>query len=319
MVKNFGVIGVGGYVAPRHLQAIKDTGNRVVAAVDPNDSVGILDQFSTEVDFFTEFERFDHHIEKLRRESEENWIHYISICSPNYLHNAHCHHALRAGADVICEKPLVIAPWHLNSLQDSERETGKRIYTVLQLRMHPKLLELREQLAQEPPDVVHDVVLTYVTARGNWYFYSWKSIDDKSGGLATNIGFHFFDALIWLFGDVQSQRVYHADKRRMAGFIQLKKARVRWFLSIDAADLPVKPSSPGKTAYRSLIMDGQEIEFTEGFTDLHTRIYREVLEGRGLGIEEVRRSVELAFQIRMAKVTPPDEMTHPAVKRWLDK
>lgn len=307
--------GVAGYIAPRHLKAIRDTGHRLIAAVDPNDSVGVLDQFALDVRFFTEFERFDRHVEKLRRGPEESRVHYVSVCSPNYLHDAHCRLALRIGANAICEKPLVINPWNLDALQELEQETGGRINTVLQLRVHDKLIKLREQIRSERNTKPYEVVLTYITGRGLWYHVSWKGVDQKSGGIATNIGIHFFDLLLWLFGPAAECRLYLSDERRMSGFIELERARVRWFLSVDAADLPF-PVEPGKrSTHRSITIDGQEIEFTEGFTDLHTRVYEEVLAGRGFGIEEVRPSIDLVHRLRTIPVTAPDEFAHPALSR----
>lgn len=307
---NFAVVGVGGYIAPRHLKAIYGTGNRVVAALDPNDSVGILDSYSTDIDFFTEFERFDRHVEKLRRGPAENRIQYITICSPNYLHDAHCRQALRAGADVICEKPLVINPWNLDALQEIEIETGKHINTVLQLRLHTKLLELREHLLSAKLDKKHDVILSYVTVRGKWYFFSWKGNTQKSGGIATNIGIHFFDMLIWLFGSVETSVVYCSETNRMSGFLELERANVRWYLSLDSKDLPSSPHASGSTTYRSITVDGKEIDFTQGFTDLHTRVYEEVLAGNGFGIDSIRPSTELVYSLQQAPIQSYDEMTH---------
>ncbi len=311
MAHNFAVIGVGGYIAPRHLRAIRDTGNNLIAAVDPKDSVGILDQFGFGVRFFTEIERFDRHLEKLRRGPEESRVHYVSVCSPNYLHDAHCRLALRTGADVICEKPLVINPWNLDALSELESETGHRIYNVLQLRVHPELLKLKKSLEESSGDVKREVMLTYITSRGNWYHVSWKGQQDKSGGVATNIGVHFFDLLLWLFGPVEDIRLYHADDSRMSGFIELEHARVRWFLSVDASDLPYPVQPGGKTTYRSITVDGQEIEFSEGFTDLHTQVYRETLAGNGFGIEAARPSIELTYRIRTAPISPLDSLAHP--------
>jgi UDP-N-acetyl-2-amino-2-deoxyglucuronate dehydrogenase len=311
--KNFAIIGVGGYVAPRHLRAIRDTGNWLVAATDPRDSVGILDQFSFDVRFFTEIERFDRHLEKLRRGPEAERVHYVSILSPNYLHDAHCRLALRVGADAICEKPLVINPWNLDQLAAIEAETGRHINTILQLRVHPALLKLKASL-EENTGVQHDVQLTYVTARGPWYQISWKGSDEKSGGVATNIGIHLFDLLLWLFGPAADLRVYHADAQRMSGFIELERARVRWFLSVDRNDLPF-PAEPGKTTtYRSITVDGQEIEFSGGFTDLHTRVYEETLAGRGFSISDARPSIELTYRIRTAPISPCDDLAHPYLK-----
>lgn len=313
MSKNFAIIGVGGYIAPRHLRAIRDTNNRLVAAVDPKDSVGVLDQYSYDVKFFTEIERFDRHLEKLHRGPEEGRIHYVSICSPNYLHDAHCRLALRAGADVICEKPLVINPWNLDALEEIEAETKHRINTILQLRVHPELVKLHDALQKE--NHVHEVDLTYITSRGPWYQVSWKGNHEKSGGVATNIGIHFFDLLMWLFGSVSGLKVYHADTERMSGFIELEKARVRWFLSVDKNDLPESAKSKGKTTYRSITVDGTEVEFSEGFTDLHTRVYEETLAGRGFGIADARPSIALTHDIRTAPIAPMDELVHPFLER----
>lgn len=313
MSKNFAVIGVGGYIAPRHLRAIRDTDNQLVAAVDQKDSVGVLDQYSFDVKFFTEIERFDRHLEKLRRGPDENRVHYVSVCSPNYLHDAHCRLALRVGADVICEKPLVINPWNFDALQELEAETHHRINTVLQLRVHPSLMQLKESLQKEGGQ--HEVDLTYITSRGPWYHVSWKGHEDKSGGIATNIGVHFFDLLLWLFGPTQGIRVYHADDNRMSGFIELERARVRWFLSVDKDDLPVQAKTAGKTTFRSITVDGKEIEFSEGFTDLHTRVYEETLAGRGFGIVDARPSIELTHAIRTAQLSPKDDCIHPFLSR----
>jgi len=313
MSKNFAVIGVGGYIAPRHLRAIRDTGNYLVAAVDPKDSVGVLDQYSFDVKFFTEIERFDRHLEKLRRGPQEGRIHYVSICSPNYLHDSHCRLGLRAGAEVICEKPLVINPWNFDALEELEVETKHHIHTILQLRVHPELIKLRESLQQSSS--MHDVELTYITSRGPWYQVSWKGQHDKSGGVATYIGVHLFDLLLWLFGPVGGIKVYHADDSRMSGFIELEKARVKWFLSVDKNDLPASAKAANKTTYRSITVDGQEIEFSEGFTDLHTRVYEETLAGRGFGIADARPSINLTYAIRTAEISARDELVHPFLKK----
>ncbi|MCP4686044.1 MAG: Gfo/Idh/MocA family oxidoreductase [bacterium] len=315
MSKNFAITGVGGYVAPRHLKAIRDTGNRLVAAVDPNDSVGVLDRYFRNVEFFTEFERFDRHIEKLRRLEPEERIHYVSICSPNYLHDAHVRFALRVGADAICEKPLVLNPWNIDALAELEQESGRRINTILQLRVHPSLVALREKLLKEPAEDKHEVVLTYITGRGNWYLVSWKGHVDRSGGLATNIGIHFFDLLIWLFGPVEANRVHHADSRTTAGYLELERARVKWFMSIDRDCLPPEVSDADQTTYRSITIDGEEIEFSGGFTDLHTEVYRRVLSGGGFGLEDVRPSVSLAHDIREATVKGTGPSAHPFLKK----
>ncbi len=315
MTRNFAITGVGGYIAPRHLRAIHDTGNRLVAAVDPKDSVGVLDSYAFDVRFFTEFERFDRHLEKLHRGPESERVHYLSVCSPNYLHDAHCRLGLRVGADVICEKPIVINPWNLDALAELEHETGRRIFTVLQLRVHPKLIELREKLLAEPRGrPQHDVELTYVTSRGYWYDVSWKGQPEKSGGVPTNIGIHFFDLLVWLFGPSVGHKVHLSDPRRMSGFIELERARVKWFLSVEPKDLPF-PAQPGKkTTFRSITVDGAEVEFSEGFADLHTLVYREILAGRGNGLADARPSVELAYALRTAPVVAPDADAHPRLR-----
>jgi UDP-N-acetyl-2-amino-2-deoxyglucuronate dehydrogenase len=313
MGKKFAIIGVGGYIAPRHLQAIKDTGNVLVAACDPNDSVGILDRYFFDVQFFKEFERFDRHAEKLRRKGTP--IEYVSICSPNYLHDAHMRFALRVGADAICEKPLVLNPWNLDALTELEQESGKKINTILQLRVHPALIELRRQLQQEKTDKKKKIVLTYVTSRGDWYLVSWKGQLDRSGGLATNIGIHFFDLLIWLFGAVQHSEVHLNEPRRTGGFLELERATVKWFLSTDRKDLPGQAVEQNKTTIRSITIDGEEVEFSKGFTDLHTKVYEETLAGRGFGIEDVRPSVSLAHDIRVAVPVGINSNSHPIFRK----
>ncbi|MBP7652750.1 Gfo/Idh/MocA family oxidoreductase [Candidatus Dependentiae bacterium] len=296
MKKNFAIIGVGGYIAPRHLQAIKDTGNNLIAALDKNDSVGILDKYFYDVDFFTEFERFDRHIEKLLLAG--NKIDYVTICSPNYLHDAHIRFALRIGADAICEKPLVLNPWNLDALQQIEKQTGKKIYCILQLRCHPALIELKKKIETSNKKNKYDINLKYITSRGKWYQFSWKGNLEKSGGLTTNIGIHFFDILIWIFGDVKKQEVCYSDEKKSEGYIELENANVKWCLSIDKNDLP---ENCGKPTFRSLKIDGEEIEFSEGFTELHTTVYKEIMNGKGFGIEECRKSIELAYLIRNSK------------------
>jgi UDP-N-acetyl-2-amino-2-deoxyglucuronate dehydrogenase len=298
--RNFALIGAAGYVAPRHMRAIRDTGNRLIAAVDKAESVGILDSFSFDVAFFTEFERFDRHAEKMRRQGEEKRIHYTSICSPNYLHDAHVRFSLRVGATAICEKPLVLTPWNLDALAELEHETGQRVYNILQLRVHPSIVALRDRILQAPVGKKYAIDLTYITSRGIWYFISWKGDINKSGGIATNIGIHFFDMLIWIFGGVQGIEVHHADTRRMAGFLELEKARVRWFLSVGKEDLPAEARMAGKTTYRSITVDGEAFDFSEGFMDLHTEIYREILAGRGFGLDEARPSINLVYELRNA-------------------
>lgn len=314
-MKNFALIGTAGYIAPRHLRAIRDTGNRLVAAVDPHDSVGLLDQFSFDTRFFTEIERFDRHLEKLRRGPEENRVDYVSVCSPNYLHDAHCRLALRVGADVICEKPLVINPWNLELLQELEAETGRKINTVLQLRLLPSLVALRNELRTHGSKQ-RDVILTYITSRGAWYHTSWKGVEEKSGGVATNIGVHLFDLMQWLFGEVGVVKVFLNDPRKMSGFIELENARVKWFLSLDPADLPFVMEPGKKTTFRSITVDGSEIEFSEGFTDLHTEVYRQILAGNGFGIEDARPSIQLTYNIRTAEVTAPGGLAHPYMKKY---
>ncbi len=314
MSKNFAITGVGGYIAPRHLKAIKDTGNRLVAAVDPSDSVGILDRYFSDVKFFTEFERFDRHIDKLRRLDAGQEVQYLTICSPNYLHDAHCRFALRIGADAICEKPLVLNPWNIDALQELERESGKRVWTILQLRVHPALIALREKLLKESKSTKHDVVLTYVTSRGNWYLVSWKGQADRSGGLATNIGIHFFDLLIWLFGPVQESQVHVATGKKTAGYLELEHARVKWFLSIDRDDLPKSSVETGQPTFRSITIDGSEVEFSEGFTELHTEVYKRTLAGEGFGLEDTRPSINLAHDIRIATPTGISGNSHTLLK-----
>lgn len=301
---NFAVIGVGGYIAPRHLNAIQATGNRVVAALDKHDSVGILDRHFPEAAFFTEFERFDRHVEKLRRMGEAARIHYMSICSPNYLHDAHIRFALRVHAHPICEKPLVINPWNVDALEELEKDYGRRIYCVLQLRLHPALITLKERIEKEPRAKRHVIDMTYITSRGRWYFSSWKGDPAKSGGIATNIGIHFFDMLMWIFGEAQHQELHHSDPTRMAGFLRLDRADVRWFLSVNRADLPVQAA--GKPTYRSISVDDREIEFSEKFADLHTLVYRDILSGGGFGICAVRPSINLVHALRGAPVQQAD-------------
>jgi UDP-N-acetyl-2-amino-2-deoxyglucuronate dehydrogenase len=309
---NFAVIGAAGFVAPRHLQAIKDTGNRLVAALDPHDAVGILDRFSFDVRFFTEFERFDRHLEKLRRGPDEGRVDYITICSPNYLHDAHVRLALRIGANVICEKPLVINPWNLDALEELEAESGCRVNTVLQLRLHPSLIALKARLDAEPVSGRRrEVCLTYITTRGRWYDVSWKGSIERSGGVATNIGIHFFDLLLWLFGPVQQLDVHHSEPTRLGGFLELERASVRWFLSTSPADLPFAPEPGGRTTFRSITFDGEEIEFSDGFGNLHTRTYEETLAGRGFTIADARPSIELTYRIRQAPVAVSAERLHP--------
>ncbi len=293
---NFALIGAAGFIAPRHMRAIKDTGHTVLAAYDPNDSVGVIDSYFPQADFFTEFERFDRHLEKLKRSGTP--IHFVSVCSPNYLHDAHIRFGLRLGADVVCEKPLVLNPWNVEALQDMERETGKRIYTILQLRLHPAIIALREQVLASTTPALHDVTLTYITSRGKWYYASWKGDLSKSGGIATNIGIHFYDMLQWVFGSVAENIVHVHTHDRAAGTLLLERARVRWFLSINADTLPEEVKTKGGRTFRSITVDGQELEFSEGFTDLHTLSYRDILEGRGFGLKEAGIAIRTVHEIR---------------------
>lgn len=313
MPRNFAITGVAGYIAPRHLKAIKETGHQVVAAVDPHDAVGILDQFSFDTRFFSEIERFDRHLEKLRRGPESGRVHYVSICSPNYLHDAHVRLALRVGADAICEKPLVINPWNLDALEEIERETGRRVYTILQLRVHPDLLALKSALDQGRR---HQVVLTYITGRGSWYGVSWKGREDRSGGVATNIGIHFFDLLLWLFGPVRDIFVHAKSETKGAGLLVLERADVQWYLSTDIGDLPDSARSQQRTTYRSITVDGDEVEFSGGFTNLHTVVYERILNGQGHGIADARPAIELAYRIRQTPLSACGySTTHPFVRR----
>ncbi len=314
---NFALIGAAGYIAPRHLKAIKDTGNQLLAAFDPNDSVGIIDSYYPEADFFTEFERFDRHVEKLRRKGAG--VDYVSICSPNYLHDAHIRFGLRNNADVICEKPLVLNPWNVDALLENEEESGKHVYTILQLRLHPALLELKSQIENGKQDKIYDLDLSYITSRGNWYYTSWKGEMAKSGGIATNIGIHFFDMLIWLFGPVQRSIVHLHTHDRAAGYLDLQRARVRWFLSINAETLPAPVRESGKRTYRSLTMDGQEIEFSDGFTDLHTTSYRDIIAGNGFGLQDAAPAIELAHNIRNASPAGLQGDYHPLASQPFSK
>lgn len=295
-MKNFALIGAGGYIAPRHMKAIKDTGNNLLAALDKHDSVGILDSYFPDADFFTEFERFDRHIEKLKRQG----IHtdYVSVCSPNYLHDSHIRFGLRVGADVICEKPLVLNPWNVDALMEIEKETGQNVYTILQLRLHPAIIALREKIRSNSSAERYSIKLTYITSRGHWYHTSWKGDIQKSGGIATNIGVHFFDMLMWIFGDVTDSTVTRQTSDSAAGQLKLEKADVDWFLSIDAGTLPDEAKAAGKRTFRSLTINGEGFEFSDGFTELHTVSYEEILKGKGFRLEEVKRSINLVHNIR---------------------
>ena len=310
MKKNFGITGIAGYIAPRHLRAIHDVGGDLVAALDPHDAVGVLDQYFPNARFFTEFERFDRHLEKLRRLGPGNKIDYLSICSPNYLHDAHIRAALRVGADAICEKPLVLNPWNLDALEQLEKETDQKVYTLLQLRSHPSILEIKKKY--QDTSKRHQITLTYVTSRGQWYLTSWKGQNDKSGGLATNIGIHFFDMLIWIFGGVQKGEIHYSSSTVMSGSLELKNADVTWFLSIDPQYLPKSALDKNKKTFRSITVDNHELEFSEGFTDLHTLVYKDILAGGGPRISHARPSIELVHQLRNAKAVQSSHM-HPFI------
>jgi|SRR5690554_6277982 len=313
-MKNFALIGAAGYIAPRHMIAIKETGNTLVAALDKNDSVGIMDSHFPEAAFFTEFERFDRHIDKLNRMNHGNKVDYVSICSPNYLHDSHMRFALRAGAHAICEKPLVLNPWNIDGLLEIEKDTGKQVSTILQLRLHPAIIALKEKVANSNPDHKFDVDLTYITSRGNWYLQSWKGDDNKSGGIATNIGVHFYDMLHYVFGALKENKVHYTSATKAAGYLEYEKARVRWFLSVDINDVPEELRAQGQRTYRSITADGESIEFSGGFTDLHTVSYQEILAGRGFGLEENRVAIETVAAIRTAQLSPLTGDYHPFVK-----
>jgi len=315
MSNNFALIGAAGYIAPRHMEAIRATGNRLVAALDPSDSVGIIDRFFPQADFFTEFERFDRHIEKLRRGRSGKIIDYVSICSPNYLHDAHIRFALRSGAAAICEKPLVLNPWNIDALAEIERESDRKINTILQLRLHPAIVELKRSIGRSDDAAKHDVDLTYVTSRGNWYIRSWKGQAEKSGGIATNIGVHFFDMLHHVFGSLQDNRVHLAEPTRAAGFLEYEKARVRWFLSVQHSDLPGRAVQNAQRTFRSITVDGQELEFSGGFSDLHTRSYQEILSGNGFDLETNRVAIETVAAIRTMASSGKVGDYHPMLKR----
>ncbi|MDX9928495.1 MAG: Gfo/Idh/MocA family oxidoreductase [Bacteroidales bacterium] len=312
--RNFGLIGVAGYIAVRHLRAIKETGNLLLASLDRFDSVGIIDSFFPESDFFVEFERYDRHFEKLKRNGIK--VDYVSICSPNYLHDAHIRFSLRHKADAICEKPVVLNPWNIDALQEIEKETGRRVYTILQLRHHPEIIKLRERILKSPRDKVYNIDLTYITGRGNWYYISWKGDIQKSGGVATNIGVHFFDMLGWIFGKTVLNRVHMLEHNKAAGYMELDNARIRWFLSLDLNDLPQPEKEAGKRTYRSVSVDGEEFEFSDGFTELHTITYREILSGRGYGLEDSRQSVETVYAIRNSRPSPIKGEYHPFIKKF---
>ncbi len=298
-MKNFALIGAGGYIAPRHMKAVKDTGNNLLAALDKHDSVGILDSYFPEADFFTEFERFDRYLEKVKRLGVKT--DYVAVCSPNYLHDAHIRFGLRIGADVICEKPVVLNPWNIDALLEIEKETGKKIYTILQLRLHPAIIALKEKIAAAPADKKYDINLQYITSRGHWYHTSWKGDIQKSGGIATNIGVHFFDMLMWIFGEVKENNVIQHNADSASGNLVLQKANVNWMLSIDGNALPADIKAAGKRTYRILSIDSMTFEFSEGFTELHTKSYEEIIAGNGFGIGETKAAIQLVHDIRNAK------------------
>jgi UDP-N-acetyl-2-amino-2-deoxyglucuronate dehydrogenase len=310
--KNFGLIGVAGYIAVRHLKAIKDTGNNLLASLDRFDSVGTIDSYFPNSDFFVEFERFDRHFDKLKRTGTK--IDFVSICSPNYLHDSHIRFALRHGTDAICEKPIVLNPWNIDALQEIENETGRNISTVLQSRLHPRIIELKNKISNGPKNKIYDIDLRYITSRGNWYFFSWKGDVQKSGGVATNIGIHFFDMLSWIFGSAKKNVVHMALPNKAAGYLELENARVRWFLSIDSGDLPPESINKSQKTFRSISVDGEEIEYSDGFTDLHTQTYKEILAGRGFGLKDARQSVEIAYVIRNSKPLGLTGDYHPILK-----
>lgn len=312
---NFALIGAAGYIAPRHLRAIKETGGQLVAAFDPSDSVGIMDSHFPDARFFTQFERFDRHLDERRRRGAAT--DFVSICSPNYLHDAHVRFALRGGSDAICEKPLVLNPHDIDGLEDMEKRTGRRVHTILQLRLHPAIISLKEQIAGDRSNRLHDVDLTYITSRGQWYFESWKGDEAKSGGLATNIGVHFYDMLSFVFGPLKRNIVHHRAMDCASGHLEYERARVRWFLSINVRDVPESVAAQQRT-YRSITVDGKEMEFSEGFTDLHTQSYREILAGRGFPLADVRPSIETVAQIRTAPIELDKGESHPFVARVRD-
>ena len=311
-MNRFALMGVAGFIAPRHLKAIKETGNQLTTAFDKFDSVGVMDSFFPDADFFTEFERFDRHVDKLRRSGKP--VDYVSVCSPNYLHDAHIRFGLRSGANVICEKPLVLNPWNIDGLAEMEAETGKQVYNILQLRLHPAIVALKERIDNGPPHKIYDLDLAYITSRGKWYGISWKSDTAKSGGIATNIGVHFFDMLTWIFGPVKQNLVHTREDNKAAGYLELAKARVRWFLSTDYRTLPEPMKLADKQTYRSLQLEGEEIEFSDGFTDLHTKSYEQILAGKGFGLAEAYPSIEIVNHIRNTGLTSINGDYHPLVK-----
>lgn len=312
--KNFAIVGVGGYIAPRHIQAIKHTNNNLVAALDKSDSVGIMDSCFPEAHFFTEFERFDRHIEKLKRRKNIQ-LDYVSICTPNYLHDAHIRMALRRGSHAICEKPIVINPWNIDALVEIEKESRTKVNTILQLRLHPSIIELKKKIEESPKDKIHDIDLTYLTSRGNWYHSSWKGDIAKSGGIATNIGVHFYDMLSWIFGKVTYNKVHLRNDKSASGYLEFEKARVRWFLSIDYDNIPEYIKVLGQRTYRSIQIDGEEIEFSSGFTELHNKSYEAILKGEGFGLLDSKQSIEIVHDIRNAEIAQLVGDFHPFLKQ----
>lgn len=311
-MKNFAIIGVGGYVAPRHLKAIKDTGNNLVSAYDKSDSVGILDSYFPQASFFTEQELFDRHNTRLQEKGIK--LDYVSVCTPNYLHDAHTRYGLRLGSDVICEKPVVLNPWNIDALEKVEEETGHKAYTILQLRLHDSITALKKKVDEGPKDKIYDIDLTYITSRGYWYYTSWKGNVNKSGGVATNIGIHFYDMLSWIFGPVKSNIVHLASHDRVAGYLELERARVRYFLSINADTLPEEAVKIGKRTFRAITIDGEQFEFSEGFTELHTLSYQKILAGEGFRISEARNCIQIVYDIRNMKPIGLKGDYHPFAK-----
>ncbi len=296
--QNFAIIGIGGYIAVRHLRAVKETGNNLLASLDPCDSVGIIDSYFPESNFFVEFERFDRHVDKLRRNGTQ--VNYVSICSPNYLHDSHIRFALRSGAHAICEKPLVLNPWNVDALGEIEKEFGFQIYNIFQLRLHPSIIALKKKIEEGPKDKIYDIELTYITSRGKWYYISWKGNIEKSGGIATNIGVHFFDMLIWIFGNVKKNVVHKLEKDKASGYLDLERARIKWYLSLDFNDIPENIKKTGGSTYRSITIDREEIEFSGGFTDLHTESYKYILGGKGFHLNSAKPAIETVYTIRNA-------------------
>lgn len=316
--KNFALIGAAGYIAPRHLKAIKDTDNDLIAALDRFDSVGIMDSYFPDASFFVETERFDRHIEKLKFDQDTH-LDYVSICTPNYLHDAHIRMALRRGADAICEKPLVLNPWNLDALQRQEEESGQRVWNILQLRLHESIIELKKKIEEAPKDKIFDVDLTYLTSRGNWYYTSWKGDLSKSGGIATNIGVHFYDMLSFIFGGLKQNIVHVHTHDRAAGYLEFERARVRWFLSINYDVLPEEIKAKGQRTFRSITIEGEELEFSGGFTDLHTRVYEGIMSGSGYGLEDARQAIEIVHDIRNSSPIGLKGDYHPFANKELVK